>query len=402
MNILEVIPSVDAASGGPIESSKQFARIACAEGHVVEFVSLDKPDAACVKEMAFRTYGCGPARLGAYGYAPRFLLWMKSNAVRYDAVVVNGIWAYHSWGTWRALRQSNTPYVVFTHGMLDPWFKQRYPAKHMKKWLYWPWAEYRVLRDAAAVLFTCEQEKILARESFWLYRCNEGVINVGTADRGAVDESGSGGLFNRFPELRGKQIALSMGRIHPKKGCDLAIEAFAKVLGDKPNWHLVMAGPDEMGWKSELSAKARELSISDRITWAGMLHGEEKWDALRSAEFLLLPSHQENFGLVVAEALACGLPALVSTKVNIWREICEDGAAIAANDDLDGTCELLRSWVSLGRDERSSMRERARQCFTERFEAGKGTRELLMFLEQTISSFRTRGASPHQVPVTSA
>ena len=65
--------------------------------------------------------------------------------------------------------------------MLDPWFKKQYPLKHLKKWMYWPWAEYRVLRDAQAVLFTCEEERVLARESFWLYRCNEVVVSYGTA-----------------------------------------------------------------------------------------------------------------------------------------------------------------------------------------------------------------------------
>ncbi|MEB0151131.1 glycosyltransferase, partial [Pseudomonas sp. CCC2.2] len=84
-------------------------------------------------------------------------------------------------GTWRALAKKKIPYFIFTHGMLDPWFKKNYPLKHLKKWLYWTWGEYRVLRDAKAVLFTCEEEKILARQSFWLYKANEVVTAFGTA-----------------------------------------------------------------------------------------------------------------------------------------------------------------------------------------------------------------------------
>ena len=91
--------------------------------------------------------------------APRLLSWLRENATRYDAVIVNGIWQYHSYATWLALHRSETPYFVFTHGMLDPWFKRRHPLKHLKKWLYWPWADYRVLRDAQAVIFTCEEER---------------------------------------------------------------------------------------------------------------------------------------------------------------------------------------------------------------------------------------------------
>jgi len=89
---------------------------------------------------------------------------------------LNGVWQFHSFAAWRTLRRSDTPYVLYTHGMLDPWFKKQYPFKHLKKWMYWPWAEYRVLRDAQAVLFTSEEERMLARSSFWLYRCNEVVV----------------------------------------------------------------------------------------------------------------------------------------------------------------------------------------------------------------------------------
>ena len=85
-------------------------------------------------------------------------------------MIVNGIWQYNSFGAWRVTPHSSTPYVVVTHGMLDPWFKRAFPFKHLKKWLFWPWADYRVLRDAAAVLFTSEEERRLATQSFWLYR----------------------------------------------------------------------------------------------------------------------------------------------------------------------------------------------------------------------------------------
>ena len=113
----------------------------------------------------------------------RFLLPLLMNLDRaqFDAVIVHGLWQYSSFGVWRALAGTDTPYFVFPHGMLDPWFKRTYPAKHFKKLLYWPWAEYRVLRDAAAVLFTSEEERRLARESFALYRAREVVVNYGTA-----------------------------------------------------------------------------------------------------------------------------------------------------------------------------------------------------------------------------
>src|SRR5258708_12756609 len=88
-----------------------------------------------------------------------------------------GLWQPHILAVWQRFQKTAIPYFVFPHGMLDPWFKRTYPLKHLKKWLYWPWAEYRVLRDARAVCFTCEEERRLARQSFRLYQCSEQLLN---------------------------------------------------------------------------------------------------------------------------------------------------------------------------------------------------------------------------------
>jgi glycosyltransferase involved in cell wall biosynthesis len=251
--------------------------------------------------------------------------------------------------------------------MLDPWFKQQYPLKHFKKWLYWPWAEYRVLRDAQAVLFTCEEERVLARDSFWLYRCKEVVVSYGTAQPKGEPQRDLQEFFARYPPLRGKKLALFMGRVHPKKGCELLIEAFAKVLAQEPEWHLVIAGPDQVGWQEELS-------------WTGMISGALKWGALRAAEVFVLPSHQENFGIAVAEALAAGTPVLISNKVNIWREIESDRAGLVADDTLDGTCKLLQSYLEMTTEQRSAMRLAAYNCFEQRFEIRKAAETLYSVL----------------------
>jgi glycosyltransferase involved in cell wall biosynthesis len=367
LKILHIISSVNPVGGGPIEAVRQLASVSMFDGHEVEVASLDTPDAPYVKKFPLPIHLLGPGTL-TYGFSPRFVPWLRENAKNYDAVIVNGLWQYHSFGTWRALRNCCTPYFVFTHGMLDPWFARTYPLKHLKKWMYWPWGEYPVLRDARAVLFTCEEERVLARQSFRLYRCNEVVVNLGTASPTGDPQAQERAFYDRFPHVREKRLALFMGRIHPKKGCDLAIQAFAKVLAKDPNWHLVMAGPDQVGWQSKLSSLAEQLKVVDRITWAGMIRGDEKWGAFRASEIFVLPSHQENFGFVVAEALACGVPALISNKVNIWREVEGDGAAFVAEDDLPGTCHLFESWLNARAADRQRMRAQARKCFEQRFE----------------------------------
>jgi glycosyltransferase involved in cell wall biosynthesis len=353
-------------------------------GHGTEVVSMDPPDAPWVHDLSFPVHALGPGK-GTYGYTPQLVPWLEEHASNYDAVVVRGIWQYHSLACWKALRNSNTPYFVFTHGMLDPWFKRTYPLKHVKKWLYWPWAEYRVLRDARAVLFTCEEERILARDSFWLYRCQERVVNYGTAKPGEDAETQKESFFSLYPALRDKRIVLFLSRIHSKKGCDLLIDAYAEVLANEPNWHLVIAGPDQDGLQSLLMARAHEKQLDNSTTWTGMITGDVKYGAMRAAELFVLPSHQENFGIVVAEALACSTPVLITRKVNIWREVDKDGAGIVVQDDFEGTCSALRTWLALSANERRRMRERTRECFQRRFEIKKTAQSFVSTLLPFVS-----------------
>jgi len=254
--------------------------------------------------------------------------------------------------------------------MLDPWFKRRYPLKHLKKWLYWPWGEYRVLRDAAAVIFTCEEERLLARQSFWLYRAREVVGSYGTSPPPTNARALTAAFTAAFPEVQGKRLLLYLGRIHEKKGGDLLLEAFARVLGDTqdPDLHLVMAGPGDEGIVSQLKNRAEQLGIASRITWTGMVAGDLKWGAFYASDVFCLPSHQENFGIAVVEALACGKPVLISDKVNIWREIQEDGAGLVGPDTLEGSVATLRQWLALSRADVAAMRIAALRCFQDRFQ----------------------------------
>jgi glycosyltransferase involved in cell wall biosynthesis len=370
---------MDPRGGGPAEGVRQLCAAAVLQGHQVEIASLDAPDALWTKGFGSccPLHLLGPSHIGTYMYSPRFTPWLRKNLSRFNAVIVNGLWQYHGFATWRALRQSGIPYFVFTHGMLDPWFRRKYPLKHLKKWLYWPWADYRLLRDASGVLFTCEEERLQARRSFWLYRAREVVVSYGTPgppadDRGAQREA----FLVDFPELRDRRFLLFLGRIHPKKGCDLLLKAFATIADRDPELLLVIAGPDPNNLRQILLAGVPKLDPA-RVVWTGMLTGEAKWGALRSAEAFVLPSHQENFGIAVAEALACGTPVLISNKVNIWREIEAAGAGLIAADTLAGTEELLQRWIALGSDNQAAIANSAEAIFQERFHIDRAAQDLL-------------------------
>lgn len=357
-------------------------------GHTQEIVCLDAPDETFVINHQRKVYALGSSQNG-YRYSPALVPWLRTHARNYDAVIVDGLWQHHSFGTWRALAGSGIPYFVFTHGMLDPWFKRTYPLKHLKKWLYWPWAEYRVLRDATAVLFTCEEERLLARESFWLYRCNEAVTAFGTSSPPIDASRLKADFLSKHPQLEGKRLLLFLGRIHKKKGCDLLIEAFTQVARKCPDLHLIIAGPDQTGWMAELKQQASRHGIDDRITWPGMLEGDEKWGAYYASELFCLPSHQENFGIVVAEALACGKPVMISNKVNIWREIESDHAGIVHDDTVEATTQALQQWLDFMPETRLAMSQAARYCFDSRFRIDRVAESLVSIIQNSVPPLST-------------
>src|SRR4029453_3912868 len=156
---------------------------------------------------------------------------------------------------------------------------------------------------------------------------------------------------------------LFMRRVNRKKGLDMLIEALAKVAAGDKRLHLVIAGPDQEGLRPGLSAIIEAREMTPRVTWVGMLSGNLRWGAYRAAEVFILPSHSENFGLVVAEALACERPVLISDKGNIWREVDPAGAGFWAPDTECGTVMLLQRWLDVSEDEQRIMRSRARECF---------------------------------------
>ena len=384
LKILQVLPTLNPNAGGVASAVLSLSRGLARRGHKIDIVVLDDPVAPWLANSDLTLHPLG-AGLTNYCYSPKLLPWLRKNGGDYDCVIVNGLWQYLSFATWRRFGGSPIPYYVFPHGMLDPWFKRTYPLKHLKKWCYWPWAEYRVLRDAQAVIFTSEQERAEAKESFWLYRCREKISPLGVDAPTSISSSMKEDFLAKFSQLRDQQTLLFLGRLHPKKGCDIAIEALAALSGTQ-NLSLVLAGPDQIGWQQELEKLTAKLGVESRVIFTGMLEGDMKQGALGNAEALLLPSHQENFGMAVVDALAAGLPVLISNRINIWREIEADRAGYVENDDVSGVKSLIERWINTPSEQRDAMRSNARQCFINRFEISRAVDSLLKILSEDIAS----------------
>lgn len=381
MRLLHIISSVDPHGGGPIEGIRQRGLFLQNLGHQVEVLSLDDPAQPHVAAYPLPVHAVGPS-WRSFGYNRRISPWLQQHARDYDHIIIHGLWRYHGHAASRTLRGMGVPYHIFTHGMLDPWFKHTYPLKHLKKWPYWLLAEYHVLRHARHVFFTSEEERLRARESFYLYKANEVVVPYGTSPPPTKSEPYKSRFFAANPHLADKHLLLYLSRIHPKKGCDILIEAFAGIAKEHPSVHLLMAGPGDPAVIDALKAIATRHGIQERLTWLGMVKGDDKWDAFMAANAFVLPSHQENFGIAVAEALGCGLPVLISNKINIWREISSDDAGLVEEDTLEGTRANLQKWFSLTKEMQTKMSVAAKTTFDARYSISSMANGLLTALEK--------------------
>lgn len=379
MRILHIIDTLDPAAGGPSESIRRIVASYPAMGHAGEVVSLDDPSAPFLLELNFPVHALGPVST-TYGANPRLIPWLRKNRTRFDGAVSHGLWTFTGYATWKTFA-GKLPYVVFPHGMLDPYFKRAFPMKHVKKWGYWLLAQYWILRAAHRVLFTSAAEAALAKQSFSLHRWCAQVVPYGASGPEGDPETYKRAFFAHCPSLAGEPYLLFLGRIHPKKGCDLLVDAFARIAQQAPKLQLVFAGPDQIGWRAELVAKASAAGIADRLHWTGMIRGDQKWGAYFGCEAFILPSHQENFGISVAEALACGKPVLLADKVNIAADIRAAGAAFVEPDTAEGTYRLLKTWLHTAPAERDRMATHALACFRARYDMRENAKAIIHIFE---------------------
>lgn len=376
LRVLHVISSLDPVHGGPVEVVKQLDQVWREQSLATSVVAcLDDPNDPFLASYPFKVTalsGRSPlARLpGArrYGYSERLVPWLRANASRFDAVIVHGLWNYASFASAQALTDRRTPVFVFTHGMLDPWFRRTYPLKHLAKQLFWWLGEGPLMSRARKVLFTCEEERRVAAGAFLGHNRYAGlVVGLGIAAPPPRLPTFEGAFRQAVPALGRRPFQLFFGRLHPKKGCDLLVEAFCREAVAE-DVDLVVAGPDQAELTPALAEIARGHGMADRVHFPGPLYGEAKWGALYGAEVFALSSHQENFGIAVAEALGCGTPVLISDKVNIWREIEDADAGLVRPDTLTGTSALLAAWVATSADRRQIMSDNARQLFATAFD----------------------------------
>lgn len=375
MRILHILPDLNPLSGGITSYVAALVQEQSAQGDEPHVLTLDQggPTASLPASIPLTAL---PAWKIHYRYSPALRPWLRQHAESFDHVILHGLWQYHCSGAATELRRLGIPYTVFPHGMLDPWFKRAW-LKHLKKWLYWPWTDFRTLAQAHAVAFTTVAERDKAGKSFWLYAARGAIAPLGIAE---PQLPGSDLFLEKFPETKNRRLILFLSRIHVKKGPDLLLKSFAETLSDDPAFHLVLAGPCEKNYRAELDALAESLHLQNRITWTGMLEGDLKWSALQAGELFVLPSHGENFGMAVVEALAASRPVIITNKVDLHPTISDESCGFICEDTPESLSTSLTRWRESNDSTRRALSLAARSCFEKNFtlsHSAKNLRDIL-------------------------
>jgi glycosyltransferase involved in cell wall biosynthesis len=327
MRILHVIPTMSARYGGPAKACGEMSMTMADRGHHVEIFTTNydgfggyvEPSTAPLSERRSEiTVHTFPVDVPPdyFRISRPLATALNENISSFDLIHVHSLYLFTTLASGFFAHRYKVPLILRPHGTLDPYIYPRHRGrKRLVEWLY----QDRMFKRVAAVHYTTEEERELASPYVFGRPGFVAPLGLNFEDYRPLPPRGT--FRARFPETRDKAVFLFLGRINFKKGLDVLAKAFGEVARQRDDAHLVIAGPDNDALKSNVEDWLKAEGVLEKTTFTGMLVGELKLAALNDADLFVLPSFSENFGIAVIEAMACGLPVLISDKVNIWREI---------------------------------------------------------------------------------
>jgi glycosyltransferase involved in cell wall biosynthesis len=395
LRVLHVIPAIAPRYGGPSRAVFAMCRALRRAGVDVEVAATDA-DGPHRLERPVEAEAPAPAvpvRLfarqwsEAFKYSRPLASWLDGHVREFDVVHVHAVFSHASLAAARACRRQGVPYVVRPLGSLDPWSLTR---GRLGKRLLWHAGVARMLRAAAAIHYTTAEERRLAEAALHLGR--GAVVTLGVDDELFEPLSTSGEPVGSDLTPAEPPYALFLGRLHPKKGLELLLAAFAALSpADRGRWRLVVAGDGEPSYVARVRETAAHLEPTGRIDFRGWLDGGERLAVLRQASLFVLPSFQENFGLGVAEALAAGVPVVVSDRVNLAPLIARAGAGWIVPPEA-GALQAALAAALAAPCERATRGRAGTRLARERFSWDEAARQLAA-LYREVGARRARGAA---------
>lgn len=343
MRVFHVNPSLDVSTGGPVAALVGLctAQATLADMNVTIAASWKDPsELKLADELRSRGIDVdmiGPCH-GKLRRHPELSRAIDRHVAEADVVHIHSLWEeIQHQSAVHAARQGK-PYIINPCGMLDPWSLAQ---RKWKKRLYMAWRLRRNLRRASAIHFSTHTEsQCLEPLRLTIPRIVE---PHGVNLKEFVDLPEKGTFRNKFPQLLGRPYIVFLGRLHPGKGAEMLVPAMARLRHKQAM--LVLVGPDQGGYKAHLDSLVRRHNLHDRVIFTGLQKGLDRVAALADADLFSLPSAHENFGIAVIEALAAGLPVIISDQVYIHAEItaAEVGGVVPMN--VDALANELDRWL---------------------------------------------------------
>ncbi len=330
MKLLIVIPGIGLSYGGPSKIVIDLAHALGKQGIYVDIVTTNAdgltdtnvPLKSWINEPFYRIQYFPRWHLGDYKISASFTLWLVKHVADYDLVHTIAVFSYPVSIAHLASQLLRVPYINNPQGMLEPWALS---YKSWKKKIYYNWIEKSRLNHASAIQMLNLAE---AKNAESLQLKAPLVIVPNGIDETEFQQPAVPELFyQKFPHTRDKNLILFLARIDPKKGLDLLAPAFGKVYAQFPNSHLIVAGPDNIGFLPTVQEYFTKAGCFDAVTFTGMLTGSMKHAALSTAKVYVAPSYSEGFSMSVLEAMASELPCVITTGCNFP----EAGIALAAH-----------------------------------------------------------------------
>ncbi len=359
MRILHVIPyyAPSFVYGGPVVVAQALANAQAAAGHDVRVSTTNRNGdvrLSASEQQSNSKFGVHVTYHDVlvhnqFAYSNEMANAMRSDVEAADIVHVHGLYTHSTWLACRSASASGIPYVITPHGMLDPYSIERKGS--FKKKLYLRLVEQRHIDNAAAVHCTTDQELELARS---VVRISNGTVVANPVPVDHLPFSQVRTMArSMFPAIGPDPYMLFMGRVDPKKGLELAIDALARLPMPRPT--LVIAGTGEAQYIEALKQRAIRAGVEPQLKFVGFVRDREQAALLVDASFFLLTSYSENFGLAVVEAMAAQTPVLVSERVNLASAVASAGAGLAPPCDCDAIAACFQKLLSLTPDERIGM-----------------------------------------------
>jgi glycosyltransferase involved in cell wall biosynthesis len=288
--------------------------------------------------------------------------WLARHVRDYDLVHVHALFSFASVAAAHWAARAGVPYVVRPLGTLNRWGME--VRRPWLKRLSFSLIERRILRNAARIHYVSEQERAEATRLGVSGRATVVPLGVDLAPFDALPARGS--VRERDPAWAGRTLALFLSRLDRKKGLDLLLAALAQARAREADVALTVAGNGDAAFERAVRRDAVRLGIETDIRWTGFLDGREKLAALADADLFVLPSYSENFGVAAVEAMAAGLPVVVSDQVGIHREVAEARAGLVVPCDPEALADAM---LTLASDPalRAKLGARGRQLARDRF-----------------------------------